>query len=397
MMKIISFQPELRPELPLVDGAKEYNQQRALFERLDQLLSMSSAQLQYMRKSTTLAFRSKLARLITGLDHRGFCIRLADSALIQWFLGVNHVDGAHTFAKSTSDRFAHHIDAASLQSLNAKLIALLNTKQSSELALKTSLSFKAVYFDSTCLKAPIHHPVDWVLLRDATRSLMKAVKRIRTEGLFKRMPQEPLVFLSQMNTLCRTMTAMRHTREAKKHRKHVLREMKTLLKRVVGHAQRHLDLLKQLERTPRLHSGHIQQITTAMESIIQQVPTIIQQAHERIIGGRKLPNKDKVLSLYDPDVEIIKRGKSNAEVEFGNNLWLGESQDGLIVDYLFEKEKTSDTQQIEAAVDRRCAEQSLPVSHVWGDRTVACTASPMSKSSRPRESTAVYVHEKSVP
>ena len=134
-----------------------------------------------------------------------------------------------------------------------------------------------------------------------------------------------------------------------------------------------------------------------MERIIQQVPTIIQQAHERIIGGRKLPNKDKVLSLYDPDVEIIKRGKSNAEVEFGNNLWLGESQDGLIVDYLFEKEKTSDAQQIEAAVDRLCAEQSLPVSHVWGDRTVACRASPMSKSLRLRESTAVYVHEKSVP
>jgi hypothetical protein len=51
------------------------------------------------------------------------------------------------------------------------------------------------------------------------------------------------------------------------------------------------------------------------------VHTVIKQAHERIIGGRKVLNKDKVFSLYDEDVQVIVRGKSNAEVEFGNNLW----------------------------------------------------------------------------
>ena len=40
-MPTISFQPDLRPELPLVDGPKEYRQQRALFVRLDDLLSQS--------------------------------------------------------------------------------------------------------------------------------------------------------------------------------------------------------------------------------------------------------------------------------------------------------------------------------------------------------------------
>ena len=34
-----------------------------------------------------------------------------------------------------------------------------------------------------CLKADIHFPVDWVLLRDGVRTLMKATLLIRKAGL----------------------------------------------------------------------------------------------------------------------------------------------------------------------------------------------------------------------
>ena len=53
------------------------------------------------------------------------------------------------------------------------------------------------------------------------------------------------------------------------------------------------------------------------------------------------------------------RGKSNAEVEFGNNLWLGETREGLIADYLLEKEKTSDAKQIAPAISRLVSDQHL--------------------------------------
>ena len=389
-MQTISFQPDLRPELPLVDGPKEYREQRALFLRMDDLLSQSglereflslsiahrkidlnessAAEIETLSKSCTLALRTNIARMVTGLDHRDFCIRLADSSLLQWFLQVGRVDGVITFAKSTSDRFAHFIDAESLQSLNVTLMSLLQGGGQDDFGLEQAISFEDIFFDSTCLKAPIHHPVDWVLLRDATRTLMKAVARIRKKGLLARMPQSPLSFLSDMNTLCMAMTAKQRTVEGKKHRKSVLRKMKTLLRRVQQHAQRHLNLLKELGEETDFGPGHIQCIITDMENIIAQVPAIIKQAHERIIGGRKLANKDKVLSLYDADVQVIKRGKSTGEVEFGNNLWLGENIDGFIVDYRLEKEKTSDAKQIEPAITRLVQEQSLPITSVWGDR-----------------------------
>ena len=395
-MQTINFQSELRPELPVVDGPKEYREQRALFMRLDELLGLSGIETDFFRfsmahrkikldncsalevqslsRGCVLALRSNIARMITGLAHRDFCIRLADSPLLQWFLQIGRVDGVTAFAKSTSDRFAHCIDADSIRKINTKLIGLLQSDSGVDWGLDETLSLEEVFFDSTCLKAPIHYPIDWVLLRDATRTLMKATARIRKSGQRCRMPKEPLSFFSDMNTLCMEMTAKNRTKEGKKHRKKVFRKMKALLQRVHKHAQRHLDRLKVRGEETGLSAGIIQNIITQMERVLAQVPAVIKQANERIIGGRKVANKDKIFSLYDEDVEVIVRGKSNAEVEFGNNLWIGETRSGLIVDYLLEKEKTSDAKQIEPAIKRLVEEQSLPIKSVCGERGVHSAA-----------------------
>jgi len=333
---------------------------------------LSAKQFENIARNSILALRCNIARHIFRMNHRDFCIRLADSPLLQNFLKVGKMDGVKTFAKSTSGRFSKMIGEEQLHTLNAKLIALLNEDgqqtQRVDFGLKEPISFENLYFDSTCLKAPIHFPVDWVLLRDVTRTLMKATLLIRRRGLFNRMPQEPLAFLSDINTLCMKMTAKNRTKEGKKHRKKVLRQMKTLSLRVSRHAQKHLDLLKQRGDETDFHPGEIKQIIRRIEMVIEKLPKAIKQAHERIIGERKYPNKKKMLSLYDPDVQVIKRGKSNAEVEFGNNLWLGETREGIIVDYLLEKEKTSDAKQVDPAMQRLIKEQNLPVKNVWGDR-----------------------------
>jgi len=396
-MPSITFQPQLRPALPLVNGPKEYRDQRALFIRLDELLHQSGLEHEFIKlsmehrqislnehspkqaenigRACVLALRSNIARHITGMKHREFCIRLADSPLLQWFLQIGRVEGVKAFAKSTSSRFSNCIDEAGLRAINAKLIALLdNDGAGVDLGLAESISFDDVYFDSTCLKAPIHFPVDWVLLRDATRTLMKATLIIRRNGLRHRMPQEPLAFLSDMNTLCMKMTAKYRTKDGRKHRKAVLREMKSISKRIASHARKHLKILGERGAETELATGQIKQIRKRIENILDQLPAAIKQAHERIIGGRKLANKEKILSFYDPDVQVIQRGKSSAEIEFGNNLWLGETREGLIVDYLLEKEKTSDAKQIKPAMIRLVEEQNLPVKNAWGDRGVHSAA-----------------------
>lgn len=402
-MKSITYQPFLRPALPEIKGCKEYREDRQRFIRIDEILHTSglendfialcvehqkfdikaatATRIETFSRHCVLALRSNIARHLKGMDHRDFCVRLADSYVLQWFLQIGRVEGVKAFAKSSSDRFAHIIDEAGLRAVNARLIALLagtgTPSNSSEdfpgpidLGLKKDIYFDDIYFDSTCLKAPIHYPVDWVLLRDATRTLMKATVLIRRAGLRHRMPQEPLAFLSDINTLCMKMTAKFRTKDGKKHRKAVLREMKKLSKRIAKHANNHLKLLVTRADETDLKEGQVRQISDRIQSILDQLPAAIEQAHERMIGGRKLPNEKKILSFYDRNVQVIKRGKSGAEVEFGNNLWLGETREGLIIDYLLEKEKISDPKQIKPALKRLIEEQNLPLKNAWSDRGI---------------------------
>lgn len=46
-----------------------------------------------------------------------------------------------------------------------------------------------------------------------------------------------------------------------------------------------------------------------------------------------MPNAEKILSLYEPDIHVVVRGKAGAEVEFGNSLLLAESAEGFIIDH----------------------------------------------------------------
>ena len=51
-----------------------------------------------------------------------------------------------------------------------------------------------------------------------------------------------------------------------------------------------------------------------IDEVMTLLPRAQKQAHERIIGGRRVDNAEKILSLYEPDVHVIIRGKAGADV-----------------------------------------------------------------------------------
>lgn len=75
-----------------------------------------------------------------------------------------------------------------------------------------------------------------------------------------------------------------------------------------------------------------------LDHITAQLPQAMKQAHERIIGGRKVSSKEKILSFHEKDIHVILRGKAGAEVEFGNTLFIAEDASGYIVSHELLKE-----------------------------------------------------------
>ncbi len=357
--QIIPFPQELRPCLPTVVGNVDYLTLRQRLEQIDALLRQGGVerdfvqralarwkragspepsahqQIQFQQRSRR-ALRCTVLRTLLQEDYRGFSCQLAGNPLYQWFCLVDALDQVRVPSKSEVQRFAYWLPA---DQMRAVLDGLLKraVDQPKKLGLAEALDLEAYFVDSTCLKANVHFPTDWVLLRDGVRTLMKATLLIRKAGLRGRM-QAPEEFLRQMNRLSIAMTQQARRAGRKKGRKRVLRQMKKLTKVVRAHAQRHRDLLDQQWEQTGLTRGQTDQILHRIDGVLELLPKAIQQAHERIIGARPVANADKILSLYDTNVRVIVRGKAGAEVEFGNAVLLGENRQGVILDYEFFRE-----------------------------------------------------------
>jgi hypothetical protein len=387
-MQIIARQPELCPALPVVVGNVDYLEFKATLERIDQLLRDSGIQDTFVRhrlveverlgreeaqrqgtayrppsqkdlirlvEHSVKALRCNIARTLDGGSCRCFSARLADSPLLQSFCQIRRLDKTRVPSKSTLDRYGRQVPAEFVGQVIAQLNRAASDGSAADghpLGLEQPLSLEALLLDSTCVAANIHFPVDWVLLRDAARTLLKAVQVIRRHGLRHRM-SDPVEFHKQVNRLCIAMTQSRRQQGGRKQRKQILRLLKKLLQKIDQHAQRHRDLLAQQWERTDLKAGHVRQILARLDGVRQQLPAAIRQAHERIIGGRQVANQDKILSLYEPDIHVIVRGKAGSEVEFGNTLLLAEQADGVIVAWQFFQDQAPSDNKLLAGVMKR--------------------------------------------
>ena len=77
----------------------------------------------------------------------------------------------------------------------------------------------------------------------------------------------------------------------------------------------------------------------------------IDLVERRLLRGETIPHEEKVFSLFEPHTELIKKGKSNAPVEFGRRLLVSSQQDGLILDYKV-MGSGSETAEVLPLVDR---------------------------------------------
>jgi hypothetical protein len=395
---IIPFPTDLRPRLPTIVGNVDY---LTLCQRLAQIDSLLQAggleadfveqalqgwrkpklasrlptarQQQQFQLRSRRALRCTILRTLLQEDYRGFSCALAGSPLYQWFCLVDALDEVRVPSKSELQRFAHCLDAAQMRPLMERLL-LAGMDPAGPLDLKEPVDLEEYFVDTTALKANVHFPVDWVLLRDATRTLMKAVTLIRREGLKARM-EPPPEFLRRINRLCIEMTHSRRKPESRKERKRVLRGMKKLVKVVGRHARKHRDLLDQEWKKTNWTRRQADQVLGRIDQVLELLPRAQKQAHERIIGERKVDNAEKILSLYEPDIQVLVRGKAGAEVEFGNKLLLGENRQGLILDYqMWQESAPADASLLVESLERVVVGLKKKMGAVGGDRGFASKA-----------------------
>ena len=388
--------------MPQVIGNKDYTDFEIQLERIDGLLRGSGVEALFVRLSldalraedreagveltdahiarhqeqSRLALRCEVLReLLMRPAYRVMSRRLAESALCRRFCGIGEIDRVRVPGKSRLQTYSTWLAPEAMRAVLDELLRSAGSEPgAARMGLEARIELNLVLLDSTCLKANIHFPTDWVLLRDAVRTLMKATVLIRGRGICARM-ESPGSFLARMNKCCMAMAAAGRKPGSKKKKKALLRQMKALAKTIAAHARRHRAALDERWAQTGWSRGQTQQILRRIDGILGQLPAAINQAHERIIGERPVASAEKILSLYEKDLHVIVRGKAGAEVEFGNTLLLGENLDGIIVDHaLLRDTSPGDTRLLGESLARIDALRIGPVQGISTDRGFASRA-----------------------
>lgn len=371
---IIPFELPLPPVLPTIEGNVDYRTFRDQLLQIDQMLTRSGLENQFLQADLERwlqgqehvtaeaqqqrqehgrqALRCNLARLLLHESYRPFAAHLADSPVLQFFCGLSEVDRISVPSKSTLQRYATWWTEAEVRQLAGQLLQT-GAQAPEKFHLPEPVDLTACFLDTTCVAANIHYPVDWVLLRDATRTLMKAVALIREQGLKHRM-EPPEIFLTRINRLCIEMTHTRAKANSQRRRKVTLRKMDKLVGTVAAHAQRYRKLLEENWSQTDWTRPQAEQVLRRMDQVLAQLPQARQQARQRILAGQLVESAEKILSLYEPQVHVIVRKKAGAEVEFGNTLLLGENSQGLILDWeLFKDSAPADARLLRGSIQRQ--------------------------------------------
>ena len=211
MCKLMAFPLPLQPRLPTIEGNVDYREFERQLRRIDSLLLASRVETQFITASVNhwrakkqpeasnitpsqqlkfqdhsrRALRCNIVRTLLQLGYRKLAVRLADSPLLQWFCGLSQLDKVTVPSKSTLQRYETWLPEEQMRPLIQQLLCQ-GRDQAPGLQLAEPLDLETAFVDCTCIKADIHFPVDWVLLRDATRTLMQALQLIRQQGLTHR-------------------------------------------------------------------------------------------------------------------------------------------------------------------------------------------------------------------
>lgn len=374
MNKIILIQDLLRPALPQVFGCRDYQEQENLLVKTDRILKESGVEqlfttlslAKYEKDSegkapkpqssekdkmawlgaltkhaerSEVAMRCMVLKDLLGEDYRELSVRLAQCQLYRWFCRIPELERVKVPSKSTLHEFSTWLEHEDMERVLGQLReAMASEERAKEMGLEAELDMSVAWVDSTCLKANVHFPVDWVLLKDAVSTLIQAIVVVRKHGLKLRMP-EPADILSAINAQTMAMSgASRRKPGGKKMRKQILRKMKKMCKTAKEHGERYHKALDERWEETDLSRKEAEVILRRMSGIIGKIPAAMKQAHERIIGERQVSNADKILSLYEEDIHVVVRGKAGASVEFGNSLFIAETESGFILDHELKRE-----------------------------------------------------------
>jgi IS5 family transposase len=206
--------------------------------------------------------------------------------------------------------------------------------------------------DTTVVETNIHYPTDSSLLGDGVRVLTRTMKRIAQIAgrAGTRLHDRSRTVGYRLMEIARASRS--RVPQGQERMKVCYRKLLYQTARVVGQARRFADEIATGVKRGR---GMTQQLSlvgaqACLEHMIPLVRQVMHQTRERIFkGNTHVPGK--LVSLFEPHTEVIRKGKAAKPTEFGKMVKIQEAERQIVTHYEVYDERPNDCDLLLPAID----------------------------------------------
>jgi IS5 family transposase len=210
--------------------------------------------------------------------------------------------------------------------------------------------------DTTVVEANIHYPTDSSLLGDGVRVLIRTMKNITkiagAVGTKLCDRSRSVKFrLLEIGRATRAKGAINRDKFKERYG-----QLLTATSRVVGQAKRFsAEIAQGVKRAPTVVKQlALEGLRHELDEMVPLVRQVMKQTRARIFRGNTR-SESKLVSLFEPSTEIIRKGKASKPTEFGKMVKLQEAENQIITDYEVYAQRPYDSDLLIPAIDRHQA------------------------------------------
>ncbi len=282
--------------------------------------------------------------LLKHIRHWSFAILEREVRTNLLYRAFTRVGGGNVPDAKTLGRLA--------QAVGPDVVATLHTRVVVIAAQRQVIQGRKLRVDTTVVETNIHYPTDSSLLGDGVRvltRLMKKVTAIAGPGGAKLRDRTRSVKyrLLEIGRASRTKGAPRQEKL-----KALYQRLVATTGRVVGQAKR---FAQQIAAGVKAGVDVTQQaaldgLKKELDVMLPRVRQVIQQTKARVLDGNTRV-AGKLVSLFEPSTEIIRKGKASKPTEFGKLVKIQEAEQQIVTHYEVYAQRPSDTELLVPAIE----------------------------------------------
>lgn len=283
------------------------------------------------------ALRSLTLMRVKNWDYRELRERINDGYTLRGFTQFD----SHLVPKHDAfNRAFNRLPPATLKAINQAVV-----QAAVQLGLEDG---KKLRVDTTVVETNIHYPTDATLLWDSVRTITRLVG-----DLHDKLPNGVKGFTKRTRSARRRMQQIQRmtAQQRPQQQETKYRELLRITGQVVQNARQAVAQTKSIRGIDVVAGLAIDSRRQQLAAFCDLADRVIDQTRRRVIAGEPVPSEQKVYSIFEFHTDPIKRGKAQKPVEFGHKVFLAESAQGLIADYLVLEGNPADSDHVEASLD----------------------------------------------